>query len=398
MHGEVLTEVDQGSFTQFWTSSFVRKYTHDGTELWDYVDIEDGPPGYKVTNIFPKSVVVDGSGVYTLSMRQFNESFLRRFDFDGNLVWLQALDIIGKDQPQALAIGDGMLFAAARFLNQGRGIHVYSTDGDFQGRIPSGYVTDNGLAYQDGNLYFCTISDREFVLNKAAVAGAYLWSHNFGKTELRSNRCGVTADEDGIFIALNQSPRNGRSWRPGTTVRAYDGDGLELDAWDFPSLVAEPNSVSVLDGEVYVAGLDVEAISGFVARLSGDPTVPPTVALLNPAGPGAALAMLEHHYGIGPVTVQRKNAAGTNIVDLAFSDDLQPVDYFALADLNGNGRDDLAVLSRKPARLEVVDGDTGEPLLGIDLDVNFEPVAAAVNERAAGPVVAVLVEHPVRAP
>ena len=70
-----------------------------------------------------------------------------------------------------------------------------------------------------------------------------------------------------------------------------------------------PNSLSVLDGQTYVAGDDWT--SGFTARLSDDELLPPTIAVQNPAGPDARLALLDHHYGAGPVTALSLAADGS---------------------------------------------------------------------------------------
>ena len=67
--------------------------------------------------------------------------------------------------------------------------------------------------------------------------------------------------------------------------------------------------------------------------------------------------------------------------------------YFAIEDLNGNGRGDFVVLSGKPARLEIADGSNGAPLLTIPLDAKFRVVTAVASERAGRPVIAVLMQH-----
>ncbi|MET0164949.1 MAG: hypothetical protein ABW318_08105, partial [Vicinamibacterales bacterium] len=406
VHGQVNVEPGDGNAQRPWDSSFVRKYTHDGTELWEYVDFFDGPDGFRAANMYPTAIGVDGVGVYTLSARyRFAgvEALVRRFDFDGNLVWLRVATepspFRNPENPAALAIGEGSVFAAAVGppMDVTGVIYRYSIDGDLLDRIGVPRVTDNGLAYRGGRLFFCSRPHEGNIQVLALIAvdtaGTVRWSQDFAR-EMRSSNCVVTASEDGIAVALNLTPRNGIDWRAGPTVRFYDRDGNVTDRLEFPSLVAEPNSVSVLDGQVYVAGSD-NAGTGFTARLSGEELLPPTIALQNPAG-DARLALLDHHYGAGPVAASSQAADGSGPASFAFSDDLRPVAWFAIEDLNSDGRDDLVVVSREPASVEVADGANGAPLLTIPLNANFRPVAAAASARAGSPVIAVLMRHPVK--
>jgi hypothetical protein len=176
------------------------------------------------------------------------------------------------------------------------------------------------------------------------------------------------------------------------TVRRFSFDGEEQSRWDFASLAAVPNSVSVLGDAVYLAGWDLESDKGFTGRVSGVPTLPPTMVVLNSAAPGAPgrLSLLDHHYGAGLVSALTQDLPPSNTGDLVqFSADLRPVDFLGVPDLNGNGHDELAVLSKRPQVAEVVDSHSGVLLLHVDLDQDFEPVAAAVDDG----VLAVLSKH-----
>ena len=122
------------------------------------------------------------------------------------------------DNELALAVGDGNVFSA------GTSITHTSTDGRFLAHfVAAGSITYNGIAYHDGSLYYCVSGSRfnqeqkEFSLHKSDLSGVLEWTNDFGKNAFVRTGCAVTADEDGIYVALNLSPRNGLSWRPGLT-------------------------------------------------------------------------------------------------------------------------------------------------------------------------------------
>jgi hypothetical protein len=61
--------------------------------------------------------------------------------------------------------------------------------------------------------------------------------------------------------------------------------------------------------------------------------------------------------------------------------------------MNGNGHDELVVLSKVPAIVEIVDSENGEELLHLELGSDFEPVAAVIAHDGTTPVLAVLNRH-----
>lgn len=368
----------------------LRRYDHDGSVAWTFSDYPDNPKGFAIANMYPAEIVVNEEGVFVLGGRYGHQPYLRRFDFDGNLVWLRLLSE-GKLFAAELAEGDGMLFAASNGLVGGV-THVYSLDGNFIQLVFSGKVLSDGLVYSDGAVFACSQYQNVATLRKIDLDSGDVWSISFGKNDIGG--CALTTDGDELIVATNNSPRNGRARRSGPTVRRYDSDGALLDAWEFPSLDVVPSSVSLLDDALYVAGYVRADFSKFVARLSAAPTLPPAAAVVETGGASSGVAFLEHHYGAGPVTAKVKSVDGSYNKTLAFSDDLRPVDFFTAGDLSGNGVDDLAVLSRDPARLEVVDGANGASLVTIDLPQWMEPVAAVASARGGDPVLAVLMQHP----
>jgi hypothetical protein len=107
----------------------------------------------------------------------------------------------------------------------------------------------------------------------------------------------------------------------------------------------------------------------------------------------ARLGVPDPPFGAGPgaARVQVPGSVTGHTVD--FSDGLRPVDFFAAEDIDGNGRDELVVLSKVPPVVEIVDNESGDQLLHLELDADFEPVAAVVAYDGTTPVLAVLNRH-----
>ena len=386
--------------------SFLRKYAHDGTLLWSFRDSEGNPKGYRITSIRAQALVLYDGNLYASSRRNLG-SILRKFTLDGKLVWLR------ETAAGALAAGDGAVFASAGPRIRGKGgpyIYARDTEGNPLYRDETGstvlkanIVAENGLAWHDGALYYCSVSpglDNQYrdvySLNRMQPDGTLVWSRTFGRTVFpQAEGCSVQADDDGVIFAGNLQLVHQDTYPANLTVRRFSFDGEELLRWDFPSLAAVPNSVSVVGDEVYVAGASLEDGRGFTARLSGAPLLKPALARLDGTTRGSAmrLALLDHHYGAGPVAA-RVQAPGSDTGETVyFDEDLRPGDYFAAADLNGNGHDELVVLSKRPAAVEIADGSSGTRLLHLALDADFEPIAAVIAFDGGTPVLAVLNQH-----
>ena len=105
--------------------------------------------------------------------------------------------------------------------------------------------------------YFCEWSLEthlvgELRLAATDLAGTTRWLQKYGKTREEDTTCAASADDDGIYFALNWVPESeGNTRHPGLSVRFYDADGTERDVWEFPSLAVLLYSLSVLGDEVY---------------------------------------------------------------------------------------------------------------------------------------------------
>ncbi len=132
-------------------------------------------------------------------------------------------------------------------------------------------------------------------------------------------------------------------------------------------------------------------------RLSEKDPIRPSILALQGAAPTQPprLAVLHHDYGVGPVRVGIRDAAPGSIeYTVGFDDDFTPIAFGKVADMNGNGYEELVVVSRLPAIAEVRDSLDGSLLSRIKLGERFEPIAAAVEERpGTAPRLAVVVRN-----
>ena len=247
-------------YQQFPTlESFVRKYAHDGTLLWKFRDSEGNPDGYRIARIRSHALVLHDGHLYATSWRG-RGSILRKFTLDGDLVWLVPASAVG-----SLAAGDGHIFGSegtdegTQFETR---FQIWDTDGNLVDSFPTEPIAENGLAWHDGALYFCAregFYDRDYYsLNKMQPDGTPVWRIPYGRALYEPQGCGVHVDDGGVTVAVNLSQRRRDTYPVNLTVRRYDFNGGETSRWDFPSLVAAPNAVSVLGDEVYIGGYDLE--------------------------------------------------------------------------------------------------------------------------------------------
>ena len=98
------------------------------------------------------------------------------------------------------------------------------------------------------------------------------------------------------------------------------------------------------------------------------------------------LAVLSHEYGAGPMRVGIRDAApGSLEYRFEFSEGLKPVCFDMVADLNGNGYEEMVVVSRLPAAAEIRDSLDGSLVATIKLGSHLEPLQATVEQRDGTP-------------
>ena len=131
----------------------------------------------------------------------------------------------------------------------------------------------------------------------------------------------------------------------------------------------------------------------YAARYSSEALPLPTLLALGTGDPSMPprLAVLAHDFGAGPVrTAIREAYPDSPEQTVEFSSNLKPVGYEKVPDLNSNGYEELAVVSRLPAVVEVRDSLDGSLLSTVKLGERFEPMAATVDASGATPRIAVV--------
>ncbi len=366
--------------------TYVRGYTHDGDIA---LTVQDLYP-----NVFASAIESDADGLYILgstlgSSQAPRRAVLQHLDFDGRMVWTRELPSSG-DQAVELLTGDGYLIAATIYS-----IEIYRTDGSFVRSFPSQMGGELGqMAYHDGFLY--TVGNE--TVDKFDLDGVKVWSIpvGFGVNGMWASNA-LAASDDGLhqigsLIHANTGPSIGR-------VLLHIGfDGSIIGTQEYPGSRYVPVSLSVLDGTVYSAGIsDDSGVVAYTARHSSDDLVQPSILALTGAtnAQPPRLAVLQHDFGAGPVRAALRDAApGSFEYIVPYSDRLTPVSFDKAADLNGNGYEELVVVSRLPAVAEVRDSLDGTLLSTIRLGNGFEPIVATVEQRTGeAPRLAVAVRH-----
>jgi hypothetical protein len=280
-----------------------------------------------------------------------------------------------------------------------------ASDGAWLGSFPValGVGGGGGMAYHDGFLY---LVDTNHLL-KYGLAGQEIW-RNLLWPERQSGRSWVVASDDGIFVTGGYSRPHG-ALEPiefGSAVGHVAPDGTVLDVVEFPGDTPSIFHLDQHDGALYVTGIhysgpgDGHSRPGstyFTARYSAKDLLPPSLLSLAGATPAMPprLAVLRHDFGSGPVRVRIRDAAPGSIeYAMEFSEELKPVAFDKVADLNGNGYEELVVVSRLPAVAEIRDSLDGSLVGTIKLGKNFEPLVAKVEQRTGtAPRLAVAVRN-----
>jgi hypothetical protein len=180
--------------------AFLRKYGFDGSVVWTR---QFGTSGTE----FQEGIATDATGVYvggrtdgTLpgqTSAGFTDAFVRKYDTSGNIVWTLQFGTSHYDQPfatQGLAANGGAIYAGGL------------TFGTFPGET-AGIGQDLFVAKIDGQ------------------SGALLWVRQFGIRGAFINIGGVTADDSGVYVAGNLVSDTSKSGTWTGLLRKYDFDG-----------------------------------------------------------------------------------------------------------------------------------------------------------------------------
>ena len=210
----------------------------------------------------------------------------------------------------------------------------------------------------------------------------------------------LAASDDGLVGAVETRKRNpdGSLGEIGTAFVRVDFDGNIVAVEELPGHQFYAATISTFDSELYTGGSDAQELA-YVARYSSEALPRSPLLTLGNVGPSMPprLAVLTHDYGAGPVRAAVREAfPGSPKQFVDFSADLKPVGYEKVPDLNNNGYEELAVLSRFPAVVEVRDSLDGSLLSYIKLGERFEPITATVDTSGVAPYIAVVernIEH-----
>ncbi len=385
-------------------SSFVRRYSHNGAVVWTLQDSD--------VLIDVSAMVIGDDGLYVQGSNHSlsEEAILRHISFDGDVVWT-VVRRPDTDFGGGLQLHDGLLYAGS----EAPGVDVYQTDGTFVRRIPMDVSVRIG---RDGYFYGYRARDDipsvwdVLALEKYTLDGDLVWSVPITIEEHGFTPQGpVEVVDDGLILAVRTGRVDKEGDDPYFTGKAlvrvdYQGNVLGVDA--MPGHEMDFNGFSELDGELYISGTedirtsftvwgpeDVDA--AFIARYSPKALLPPSVVALTGATPSMPprLAAFHHDYGAGPVRVAIRDAAPESPeYELKFSDNLKPVSFDKVPDMNGNGYEEMVVVSRFPVVAEVRDSLDGRRVSRIQLGAHLEPVTATVTTGAGGsPQLAVVLRN-----
>jgi hypothetical protein len=228
---------------------FLRKYDSAGNALWTR---QFGTPADEEAS----GVAVDATGVYVSGFTygafpgQVNSGgadvFVRKYDFDGNVLWTRQLGGTDDDFANHIAVGAS-------------GVYVVGTT---RGALPGQPGQGSG--------------NRDAFLLKYDTAGDLLWTRQFGSADYNWDYGNdVFVDASGVYVAGNTF-----GTMPGQTsvgdddpfVRKYDADGNEVWTRQFGSPAHDDGSGITGDATgIYVSGEVQAAIPGqtFAGEMDG---------------------------------------------------------------------------------------------------------------------------------
>ena len=346
-----------------WPDGFVRLFSHDGDTVWTK---HDSRHMHEVWDM-----VADATGVYVVGNKSGidQKAIVRHLSNNGAVLWTRVMSPTSGGA-YFIELSDGRLFVPA--LDNEIKI-VRANDGAWLGSFPiatTGYVQD--MSYHDGFLYVIDY----LTLFKYGLEGEEIWRHDLfrdipGPLDLSN----VVASEDGIFVTTPV--------HSGPAVVRVGLDGTILDIAEYPGDTSRPTDIARHDGVLYVTG-GIGNYSSYTARYSDEDLIRPSLLSLAGATPAMPprLAVLRHDLGAGPVRVSIRDAAPGSLEYVTeFSEGLTPVGFDQVADLNGNGYEELVVVSRLPAVAELRDSLDGSLVATIKLGSHLEPRLATVEQR-----------------
>ena len=226
------------------SDAFLSKYDTEGNIIWTRQFGSLATIGTPITGA--DSIVVDASGIYVAgrvfgvlpsqssASPQHSDSFVRKYDFNGNQQWTQQFGNASNDYGSAIGVDATGVYVTGLILNA---------------------------------------SADAFVRKFDPQSGQLVWDRQFGTSETEWARA-LVLDDTGVYVSGYT-----RGSLPGfqsegdfdVFVRQYDVDGSELWTQQFGSEGSDtPNALAVGDFGLYVAGNASGALPGQAYTGSGD--------------------------------------------------------------------------------------------------------------------------------
>jgi hypothetical protein len=226
------------------SNGFVQKYGLQGNLAWA---INLTSPMSNFSNGY--AVSVGTAGVYVVTANRFTNSsisvVLKEFDLGGRAVWTQPIDV----SPDSLDAGANGLYVSGFALN---GSSSFVRRYDFNGALvwnrqlsctcwAFGVSTDASGVYVAGRLQNLL----DAFVAKYDWDGNQLWIREFRPPDRGVKDISMSVNPSGIYLAMITTV--------GDYLEKYDGNGNSVWLLQIPSA---PYSISVSSGSVYVGGED----------------------------------------------------------------------------------------------------------------------------------------------
>jgi DNA-binding beta-propeller fold protein YncE len=217
------------------TDSYLRRYDTDGNEVWTR---QFGVGTFSEG----RAVAASDSEVYVAGAAR-DDAFLRKFDANGKELWSRQIGTAPgvEDQIRGIAL-------------DGAGVYVAGSTGDvLPGQSSSGNV--------------------DAFVRKYDLAGNELWTRQFGSPSFDQAR-GIVVNASGVYVAgmtADALPGQTSAGANDAFLRKYDASGKELWTRQFGTRkLEEVTGIAADDAGIYVAGFTTGVLPGQTGAGSSD--------------------------------------------------------------------------------------------------------------------------------
>ncbi len=270
--------------------AFLRKYDVDGNVVWTRqfgTAADDG--AFALTTGPDGGIYVAGYTLGTLCGSAAGpQAIMRKYDADGNVLWIRQFGAGPVDYAEALTAGPGGIYVAGQTWGPLGGIFFgvidaylrkYDADGNIVWTQQIGTAGDDDTrgvtAGPDGSIYVSgwttgalegsNAGDFDAILRKYDADGNVLWTRQFG-TAGNDYAYPLTAGPDGIYVAgyTNGSLDGSSAGGYDAFVRKYGADGTVLWARQFGTAGNDYANGGITAGPdgIYVAGYTEGSLGG----------------------------------------------------------------------------------------------------------------------------------------